>query len=112
MNLRSPYTPPGEQDSVVNPSILFWIAGCVFGSMAIGSLFGLLIGVFIGKFAPGYYRTVFRAEADPAFDPMSVGIGLGLTQGAAAGTVVGFLSVVAYFWIRSCSKVGCVKRND
>ena len=80
---------------------MFWVIGCVFGSMAIGSLFGLAIGVVIGKFAPGYYRTVFQAEADPTFDPMSVGIGLGLTQGAVVGTVVGFLSVIVYFRIRS-----------
>ncbi len=101
MNSRSKFTPPAEANSGPKPSIMVWIAGTVFGSMVIFSLFGLAVGLAIGRFAPGYYRVVFQAQTDPAFDPMSVGIGLGLTQGAAIGAVLGFLSVIAYFWIRS-----------
>lgn len=101
MDLQSPYAPPDTQDSTVGPSIMFWIAGCVFASMTVGAVFGLVLGVVIGKFFPGYYRAVFNAGDNPGFDPLSVGIGLGVTQGAAAGAVIGFLSVVAYFWIRT-----------
>jgi hypothetical protein len=101
VDLQSPYSPPDALDSAVAPSIMFWIAGCIFASMAIGALFGLVLGVVIVQFFPGYYRAVFNAGDNPVFDPLSVGIGLGVTQGTAAGAVVGFLSVITYFWIRT-----------